>query len=347
MRANMDRAEIVCGQRPWLSVWVLVAALTAGVRAPVVAAAETAADDKSDMKVQWGRTYETLSFHFGGEDISYPQAITVETFMAGDEPYSFETTLKWPIVICEARWTVSTADWPDEQRDKILDFVLMRMCDADSFAYLYPKKILASKLLEGPDLAPPAAGPDRPRSLAEALRGQTIRYTMTAKGGFGANDSVIHSKMRIGVSADGKTAFYHDAAESISDNHLGRDFFFAVHDAGDRLRFEVRGHYVSKPRSGFRNKAMNRTAETVRYVIKLKAARLGAPPTSDEIEMHGTMVADDADFAAVAKAAATQRGPLPQKRSSDGWKWPAGGGAIAAVLLAVLVVRRRRRRRKP
>lgn len=347
MRANRNRAEIVCGQRPWLSAWVLIAALTAGVWAPVVGAAEPAADDTSDMKVQWGQTYETLSFHFGGEDISYPQAIMVETFMAGDGPYSFETTLKWPIVICEARWTVSTADWPAEQRDKILDFVLMRMCDADSFAYLYPKKILASKLLEGPDLSAPAAEPGRPRSLAEVLRGQTIRYTMTAKGGFGANDSVIRSKMRIGVSADGKTAFYHDTAESISDNHLGRDFFFAVHDAGDHLRFEVRGHYISKPRSVFRNKAMNRTAETVRYVIKIKAARLGAPPTSDEIKMHGTMVAEDADYAAVAKAAATQRGPLPQQRNGDGWKWPAGGGAMSVVLLAVLVVRRRRRRSKP
>ncbi|HDZ22043.1 hypothetical protein LCGC14_0016420 [marine sediment metagenome] len=347
MRANMDRAEIVCRQRPRLSVWVLVAALTAGVWAPVVTAAEPAADEKVDMKVQWGETYETLSFRFGGEDISYPQAIMVEDFMPGDEPYSFETTLKWPIVICEARWTVSTADWPAEQRDKILDFVLMRMCDADSFAYLYPKKIIASKLLEGPDLSAPADGEDRPRSFAEALRGKTIRYTMTAKGGFGANDSVIQSKMRIGVSADGKTAFYHDTAESISDNHLGRDFFFAVHDAGDHLRFEVRGHYVSKPRVGFRKKAMNRTAETVRYVIKIKAARLGAPPTSEEIEMHGTMVADDADFAAVTKAATTQRGPLPQQPSSDGWKWPAGGGAMGAALLAVFVVRRRRRRRKP
>ena len=313
----------------------LLGCMSVALGAPAVA-------DAGDLNIQWGQNHETLGFVYNGQEVRYPADIASEDYDAGDGSLEFQAAKDWPTVSCYGRWTVSTADWPEEQRPHLLDFVLMRLIAADTFGYHNPDKIKDSRMLEGPQ---PELEPGR--SYALNMRGQTMQYTMTAiVESLLADDSVIISRMRLGASDDGKTIFYHDTAESISANHKGRDFFLAVHDAGDHLRFEVRGVYVCKD-SLAQGTVMNKTVASVRYVVERWADRLGNPPSADEIEEHTKVVMEGVDFSEISAAKADKLGP-PQ-RTEKGLPWLhilAGAAAVLFLIVIVLWIRVRRLRRK-
>ena len=295
-----------------------------------------------DLNIQWGPNHETLSFTYAGQEISYPADIAAEDYDAGDGSFDFQTDKDWPVVSCYGRWTISTADWPEEQRENILDFILLRLIAADSFDYHNPDKIKDSEILEAPQ---PELEPGR--SYALNMRGLAVRYTMTAiVDSLLADDSVIVSRMQLGASDDGRTIFYHDTAESISANHKGRDFFLAVHDAGDHLRFEVRGIYICKS-SIAQDTVMNKTVASVRYVVERMPDRLGAPPSEREIADHAKVVIEGAALAEVSAAAAEELGPPQRTEKGCQWCYPAAGGVAALfVIVVILLIRRRRKRRK-
>ena len=182
-------------------------------------------------------------------------------------------------------------------------------------------------------------------SLVEALRGRTVGYEMTAIGGVGANDSVIQSQMTLGASEDGKTIFYHDTALSMSDNHVGRDFFLAVHDTGNQLRFEVRGIYICKPRGFFKDTAMDRTEESVRYVVERMVGRFGMAPTEAEIAKRSALVVEGASYADLVPVSAPSAPVAAGGCSSGGcpmakWGIPVGAFLLGVVIGALLFKRR-------
>jgi hypothetical protein len=305
-------------------------ALVAAFGALLVATPAVAAD----LNVQWGDNHETLTFTYDGQPVVYPADIAAADYDAGDGSLVFVDSRDWPVVSCYGRWTVSTADWPEEQRQHILDFVLLRLIAADTFAFHNPDKLKDTRILEAPQ---PEVEPGR--SYVLNMRGQTMQYTMTAiVESLLANDSVIVSRMRLGASDDGKTIFYHDTAESISDNHKGRDFFLAVHDAGDHLRFEVRGVYVCKS-SLAQGEVMKKTVESVRYVVERWAGRLGNPPSAQEIDDHTKVVIEGVDFSEVSAASAERLGP-PQRAEKGLPKevMLIGGGILAALLVIDLLL---------
>ncbi len=307
-------------------VWATAALLSV----LMVASSAMAEDDAPDLKVQWGANHETLSFRIDGQDVQFPHAMTGETFLTGDKPFEFSCKKTWPLVMCLGRWTVDTADWPAEQRENALDYVLMRLIDANSIAADNPEKIRSSKLTGAPQFAAGA------NSVVEALRGQTVDYEMTAIGGVGANDSVIQSQMMLGASKDGKTIFYHDTALSMSDNHLGRDFFLAVHDTGDELRFEIHGIYVCKPRGFFKDTAMDRTEGSVRYVVERMVGRFGAVPTEAEIEKRSALVDEGASFSDLVVVSAPSAPPA-ECQSCGGCPMSKWCIPIVAFLLGIVV----------
>lgn len=250
----------------------------------VVAAACPRAGAGAPLAATWGPDHRSLCFDFLGRRTCYPDEVLRAAFpRPGAEP-EFSFTQEWPLVSMIARWSVSTNGWPEKYRPDALDLVVMYACDAGLYEYVFPQSIRASSFTYPPDFLREAA--DSRYDLAEALRGKEVAYEVTARGGFGASDYMIKTSLRIGVSADGKTAFYHDHPSYISDYLTSRDFFFAGRDAGDRLVFEVRMLCECAPAHFFKGETMRRIAENGRYFVRRLHEDLKDPPTAGDIETY-------------------------------------------------------------
>lgn len=244
--------------------------------------------EEAPLHVQWGADYRSLCFGAEKERICYPEEMARTAFPAPGAPPEFQFRQEWPFVSMIARWSVATKGWPEKYRPDAIDLVMMYACDAQLYEYIFPDSISSSSFTYPPGFLREAA--DSRYDLAEAMRGKEVAYEVTAKGGFGAADYVIRTKIRIGVSPDGTTIFYHDHPSYISDHLKARDFFFAGRDAGDRLVFEVRMRVECVPAFFFRGETMRRVEENGRYFVQRLHEDLSEPPTAEDIGTYFRLV---------------------------------------------------------
>jgi len=155
--------------------------------------------------------------------------------------------------------------------------------------YSYPKAIKSSRFKFPPQYLREVRSPGE-YNLAGLMRGKQIGYAIVAKAGVGAADYTIKTKIRIGLSEDGKTVFWDDQPSYISDHLTVRETVFAAHDAGDVIRFEARMLCVCKPRRLLRGEAMRRVERTGAYLVDRLWEDLGELPTVKEIEEHFSLV---------------------------------------------------------
>jgi hypothetical protein len=290
-------------RRQHLSRWLatgLVLALTA----------VALADDAPAMNPQWGQHHESLTFTFEGQQVDCVQSVTSGQFPPAGEPPEVHITSDWPVLTYHARWTTSLADWPEEERDNVLDYVLMRACDVGAFSHVYEKTVRDARLTHPPEFAAEAASPDTHR-LTELLRGSAIHFEVVAKSGIGAPDMHIVSAITVGSTADDQTVFYCDQPSSISANLLKRTVVFAAHQAGNELHVEVWGLYVCAPRSTFRDVALNRTRDATHYLIDTMYKYFGSPPDQETIDTYYKTIKDGSLQADLG------RGPLAMAASTS------------------------------
>lgn len=236
----------------------------------------------------WSADFRSLCVGAGKDRVCYPDEMFRGEFPPPGAPPEFRFGAEWPFVSMIARWSVSTSGWPKKYRPDAVDLAMMYACDAQLYEYIFPKSIAASSFTRPPGFLKEAE--NSRFDLAGALRGKEVEYEVTAKGGFGAADYTIRTTMRIGVSADGKTVFYHDRPSYISDHLKSRDFFFAGRDAGDRLVFEVRMRCECAPALFFKGETMRRVEENGRYFVTRLHEDLGETPTQERIDNYFTAV---------------------------------------------------------
>jgi hypothetical protein len=119
-----------------------------------------------------------------------------------------------------------------------------------------------------------------------------VAYQITAKAGFGASDYTMRTRIRIGLTEDEKTVFFHDRPEYISEHLTTRQYFFAGRDEGDCIRLEARIFCVCAPRWFFQDETMRRIEATSRYFVQRIYACLDDAPTTEEIEAFFALIKD-------------------------------------------------------
>ncbi|MEW6359976.1 MAG: hypothetical protein AB1696_26800 [Planctomycetota bacterium] len=257
--------------------------LALALLAPVVSA-----DDPVQLGVKWGPDYRTMSFRFLGQLCEYARDIARGAFPAAGREPEFRFDKNWPVIAMTAQWTASVEGWPEKYRPEAIDLILMHACDAQAYENIYPDVIQSSRFTFPPEFLKEAADPTY--RLAETMRGKEVGYEVTARGGFGAKDYKIKTRIRIGLSEDGKTVFYHDKPDYISANLTAREYLFAAHDAGDRIQFEARLLCQCAPRRTFQGEAMRRVEADSMYFVRRIYEDLDDAPTLAEIEKQLDMI---------------------------------------------------------
>lgn len=252
----------------------------------LAASAAVALGQEGQIHVQWNSDYTSLTGQFRGQAFQYPDEMVkaAKDFPKPGENPRIDIQENWPDLTVLARWSFSAASWPERYRDSSLGYVLMCGCDADMMAKLYPQMVSDASVLEPLQFRQSELGP-HDRNILPALRGQEILYEVRAKAGIGASDYTIKSKVRIGLSQDGKTVFYYDSPEYISQYLVVREILFAAHDAGDRILVEIRVACVLAPRRFFRDTTMSRVREANQYYLDQLYA-LCHTPSAAEIESY-------------------------------------------------------------
>ena len=242
-----------------------------------------------NLNVKWSPDYRALSFNFLGQECEYPRDVLKGSYPPVNAPPDVRVEGNWPVVAMRARWTAPIVGWPQKYRTEAIDLTLMFVCDAQFYEYLYPDIIRSSKFLFPPEYYKEAADPLR-HNLAEALRGKVVGYQITAKAGFPATDYEIKTKIRLGLSEDQKTVFYHDSPDYISAYLRQRHYFLAGCDAGDCLRFDARIVCVCTPAWLLKNETLRRVENSCRYFIQRIYEALKDPPTEQEIEKYLALI---------------------------------------------------------
>lgn len=258
-------------------VWVLIVAAAAAL--PLRAAAEGAAG----LSVSWADDSRALSVAFRNVRCEYPRDMLDSAFPPPGEPASFSVEADWPVVVVHARWSTPTRGWPTDYRPQAVDLLLARVCDAEMYQQFFPRTIVSSSFTAMPEFLRGLKGA-LPRNLAEAMRGKRVGYEALCRAGFGASDYTIRTQILCGASADGKTVFFQDRPERISDHLEDRQFFFAAHDAGDAIRFEARAICFCAPRYLFRDEMVRRITADSRYLVEQLSTSLSQAPTAQQIE---------------------------------------------------------------
>lgn len=241
------------------------------------------------FRVKWGPDYTSLDVEYSGGTLQYAEDMIKQSFPAPGEKPDIKFEEHWPLVLMRARWSESLKDWPPKYRSQALDIVLMFASDAQLYESIFPKLISSSEFTFPPRFLNEAKDSCN-HNLVEVLRGEVIGYEVTAKAGFGASDYKIKTKIRIGLSEDGKTFFYHDSPAYISDYLESRDFLLAAHNAGDRINYEAVMACVCAPRGIFRDEAMGRVEESGRYFVDRLYECLKGAPSEKEIDDYLEMV---------------------------------------------------------
>jgi hypothetical protein len=264
---------------------VRTGAVLVGLAAVMIFAGPASAQDKPRLNVKWGPDYRTLACELLGKKVEFPEAVVKGEFPAPGSPPRFETSQDWPRVAVRAKWSAPTDGWPETYRPHALDLILMHACDAQLYENIYPDFIRSAKFKSPPQYLKEAQAPEEYR-LAESMHGQLVQYEAVGKAGFGAKDYQVKTKIRIGLSEDGKSVFYHDRPYYVSDHYRSRDFVFAAHDAGDRIHVEVMLVCIFKPRSLFKDEAMKRVEKTARYMVQRLYEDFDDAPKAEEIEAY-------------------------------------------------------------
>ena len=256
---------------------------TPGDATPAGGAVKPTVETGESLNVKWNADCTALTFTFRGKDVKYPQDMTKGAFPpAGAQP-EFHFEKKWPVVTMSARWTVSVKDWPPKHRPHALDLILMFACDAEIYEYVFPETVRSSSFTFPPEYIKEAKNPLR-YNLAESMRGKQLNYEITMKAGFGAADFKIKTKIYVGLSKDGKTAFYYDRPEYISKHLTVREFIFAAHDTGDSIHFEAKLLCVCSPARLLKGERMSRVERDGKYFVQRIYEQLDNAPTAKEIE---------------------------------------------------------------
>ncbi len=252
---------------------------------------QTSAEESGSkgLQVQWGPEHRSMTFTYLGETVSYPKEVREARFPpVGQQPVK-KMSSQWPVVGMRARWTISTKGWPEKYRDQAIDLILMHTCDAAALEHMFPETIKSSRFKFPPQYLREARSPGE-YNLTELMRGKEIGYAIVGKAGVGAADYTVKTKIRIGLTEDGKTFFWDDHPSYISDHLTARELVFAAHDAGDVIRFEARMLCVLKPRRLLRGEAMRRIERTGTYMVDRFYEDLDNPPTVKEIEEYFSLV---------------------------------------------------------
>ena len=252
--------------------------------------APASGQDDNDVRVQWGNDFQTLNVEFRGHKLEYPADMLTAEFPPPGAPPAILLKKEWAVVALRAKWTVSAQDWPQKYRRAATDLILMFACDAQLYEYVFPGVVRSSRFTSPSEFVQMAQNPAK-YELAKSLRGQEVKYAFTASAGFGAKDYQMTTKIRIGVSPDGKTVFYCDSPQYISDYLKVRDYFFACHDAGDVLRFEGVMICVCTP-TWFKDTTMDRTGKSAQYFVDRMYQILKKAPTESGIEDYLGLVKD-------------------------------------------------------
>jgi hypothetical protein len=245
---------------------------------------------EADLEVVWGPGHQSVEFRMDAIEGAFPGNLLVEGFPRPGVEATLVSTKEWPAFVYSARWSMAVTDWPEAHRDSILDHILMRVVDVKNHPNIYPNAVKSVTLTEPPQIAISAA--PNPLPLADALRGKAIPYSMITKGGFGAPDAVIRTALTAGAGADGKSIFYVDSSESIDKSLEQRVVIFCAYDAGDEIRFEIRGYYVAQPRSLLRETTLDRIEDTSIYLVGNMEPNLVKPPTAAEAKRYVAIVGD-------------------------------------------------------
>ena len=246
-----------------------------------IAAAD--AEEANGLRVRWADDSRALSFEYLGHKCRYPGDMEAGDFPPPGAPPVFQFEKEWPVVTMRVRWTASVEGWPEKYRENAVDLILLFACNAQLYENIYPELIKTSRITHPPEIHEEAREPGNFK-LAETLRGKEIGYTATMKAGAGSADYTIKTRIRIGLSADGKTVFYYDRPDYISDYLERKDYFFAARDAGDRIYFESRMLCVCAPRRTFKGMMMNRVEASGKYFVERLYKHLDDAPTAAEIE---------------------------------------------------------------
>ena len=233
--------------------------------------------------VYWGPDYYSLRYRAYGLDFTYPEWMTDKPFGQPGEAPEIVFVKEWPIVTMRARWTVSTDEWPAKYRDDALNLIIMRAADATLYEHLYPRTVKESRFTTPPPFRKLAEGDDS-IPLVDRIRGTSVEYEVLCKAGFGASDYTMNASIKAGAGEDGKTLFYYDRPDYISEHFRALEIIFAVRDEGDTARFEVWMVSEYAPRRTFRGETMKRTEEQGRYYVERLFERFSNPPTERQID---------------------------------------------------------------
>jgi hypothetical protein len=236
------------------------------------------------MRVRWSDGHRALAFRFRGREYQCPKDMVEGKFPPAGARPEFHVEKKWPVVTMEARWTASTKGWPPKYRPDALDLILVYATDAQLYADIYPEIIKSSAITVPPEFLKEAQNATT-HDLVEAMRGRSLEYDVTAKGGFGASDYQLKGKITAGLSGDGKTVFYYDKPDLISKHLKNREYVFGARDAGEHIHFDVKMVCVCGPQSAIlRGEAMKRVEDAGRYLVEKMYEDLDNAPTEKEIE---------------------------------------------------------------
>lgn len=248
----------------------------------------SAAEKDGEFSVQWGPNCETLTIRYTGGEYQYPRDMVTEVFPPPGDPPHGKFGKEWPIIIMWARWTESMENFPAKYRPHALDLALMFACDAQLYENAYPDVIRSSKFTYPPEFTE-AAQKDLDYNLVERMRAKAVQYEVAAKAGFAMSDYTIKTKILVGSSADGKTFFFQDRPEYISDYIEERDFFFAAYDAGSEMKYEAIMVCVCKP-SWFKEETLNRIRDAGKYFVERLHACLKGMLTEGQIERYLALI---------------------------------------------------------
>lgn len=263
--------------------------VTAALMSVAAVATIAQAAPRENLNVRWNNDNTGLSFSFQGRNFDYPNAVMDGAFPAPGRGMDLKVTNDWPVVAVRARWSVSTAGWTSEDRAAALDFLVLRAADADRYQRMYPDAVKSARVTSRPKLNADPNDP-APQAVVEALRGNRMFYTLTGDGGFGAADYDLDTEVRFGLSGDGKTAFYHDRANRISDHLSNREYLVVAHDAGDRVLVEVVALNTCRPAGLLKGVVRGRVESSARYLTKQMFAALNNAPSAREEAQRRAML---------------------------------------------------------
>lgn len=258
--------------------------------APEGSVATQSADPDHELgyKVKWGKDHKKLEYTFRGKKRELPKGMKRGKFPAAGAAPRIDVTREWPVVTIQARWAISTKEWPEKYRPRALDLVLMYLCDAALYKRVFPEAVRSARLDYPPEFIKQAE--DLDFRLTESLRGKELKYEIKMPAGFAKPDQMVKTTVRIGLSSDGKTVFWHDHADTVPKHLQVWDSIAALRNVGDRIECQVRMLCVCAAAETPQDDIMRRVTDNTEYVVKRACEEFQRTPTEKEIDAYLELV---------------------------------------------------------